>query len=100
MTLESGTDLTEGLELLNWEESSFSEDCVKRRSGVTLGEYQSVPVGHGGVLGVNFHAVHVKISECVSNGKGSAGVSCLGSVYALDHSHSDLCCSDLKLLFQ
>ena len=84
-------DFTEILDLINIEETLEAQSRIKSRCTVSLGKDESVTIGIRRILGIYVKYPVVQVADNIRTGKGSAGMSALGVIYALDNPSSHSC---------
>ena len=90
VTLQAAADLTQGLELFHREEAPLCQRCVQRRGGMTLGQHQTVAVGHPGLGRVDVQFLKVQIRQHVCDAQTAARMTTACTVGPFDHAHADV----------
>ena len=90
VALQAAADLAQGLELLHREEAPLCQRCVQRRGGMTLGQHQTVAVGHLGLGRVYVQFLKVQIRQHVCDAQTAARVTTACTVGPFDHAHADV----------
>ena len=90
VALQVAADLAQGLEVFHREEPALGQRSVERRSGVALGQHQTVAVRLFRSLGVNIHIHEIEVRQHLGDVQTAARMAALGAVSSLDHAHADV----------
>ena len=89
VALQAAAQLAQGGQLLRGEKAALGQGCIKGRGRMALGKDQPVPLGPGGVGGVDPHLPEVQKGQHLRDGQAAARVAAFGAVGAFDHAKAD-----------
>ena len=77
VALQAAAQLAQGGQLLRGEKAALGQGCIKGRGRMALGKDQPVPLGPGGVGGVDPHLPEVQKGQHLRDGQAAARVAAL-----------------------
>ena len=90
VALQVAADLAQGLEVLHREVAALCQSSVQCRSGMALGQHQTVAVGLLRILRVDVHFHEIEVAQQLGDVQTAARMTALCAVRALDHAHADV----------
>ena len=90
MALQVAADLAQGLEVLHREVAALCQSSVQCRSGMALGQHQTVAVRHLRLGRVYVQFLKVQIRQHICDAQTAARMTTACTVGPFDHAHADV----------